>query len=143
MRKRWTVVPIFLIVVITLALTGLAFAQGAALAQVATPAPEEEAAPPEAAPTAAPAEEAAPTPAPVQEAAPAQEAAPTAAPMQEAMPTAAPAQEAAPAEAPPTTLPTTGIAGDPLAIGLVVVGMVVALGMVSGYAARRKGTSQE
>jgi hypothetical protein len=129
MLKRQTFVPIFIIVVISLALTGILFVQEAAFAQVATPAPVEEPAP-----TPAPVEEpapadAAPTPAPVEEAAPA-----------EAAPTSVPAEEAAPA---PTRLPTTGVASDPLTIILVVVGTVVVLGTLSGYSARRKRTTQE
>jgi hypothetical protein len=140
MRKRWSFERTVITVAVSLALTAILFAQqNVALAQVATPAPAEEAAP---AATPAPAEEAAPAPtaAPVEEAAPA----PTLAPAQEAAPaaTAAPAQEAAPAQAAPTTLPTTGAARDPLAIVLVVAGTGVVLGMLSGYSARRKRTVQ-
>jgi hypothetical protein len=122
MLKRRTLLPVFIIVTISLALTGILFAQEeAAFAQVGTPAPIEEATP-------EPAEEAAPT-----------EAAPTPAAVEEA----APAEEAAPTEAAPTTLPTTGMASDPLTIILVVVGTVVVLGTLSGYSARRKRTTQE
>jgi LPXTG-motif cell wall-anchored protein len=129
MLKRQTFVSIFIIVVVSLTLTGILLTPETAFAQVATPAPAEEAAP-----TAAPAEgaapaEAAPTPAPIEEAAPA-----------EAAPTSAPAEEAAPA---PTRLPTTGVASNPLAIILVVVGTVAVLGTLSGYSARRKRTIQE
>ncbi len=128
MRKHWTVVSIFMLMVISLALTGILFAQdNVALAQDATPAP---------------AEEAAPTAAPVEEAAPA-EAAPTATPVEEAAPaqaapTAPPAEEAAPAEAAPVTMPTTGVAGNSRIIIWVVVGTVVVLGTLAGYSARRQ-----
>lgn len=113
MRKHWTVVSIFMLMVISLALTGILFAQdNVALAQDATPAP---------------AEEAAPTATPVEEAAPAQ-----------AAPTAPPAEEAAPAEAAPVTMPTTGVAGNSRIIIWVVVGTVVVLGTLAGYSARRQ-----
>jgi hypothetical protein len=127
MLKRLPLLPILIIVAINLALAGILFAPEAALAQVATPEPVEEATPEpveEAAPT-----EAEPTAAPVEEAAPA-----------EAEPTAAAAEEAAPA---PTTLPTTGMAGRPFTILLVVVGTVAVLGTLSGFSARRKRTTQE
>ena len=131
MLKRRIFVRIFIIVVMNLALTSILFAQEeAAFAQLATPTPAEEAAP---ADEAAPAE-AAPTTAPAEEA-PAEEVAPTAAPVEEA-----PAEEAAPA---PTTMPTTGVASDPLAISLVIASTVGVLGALSSYAARRKRTAQE
>jgi uncharacterized iron-regulated membrane protein len=126
MLKRRISVPVYLIVVICLALTGVLFAQEVAFAQGATPAPAEE----------APAQPAA-TPAPAEEA-PAAEPTPTAAPAQQA----APAEEAAPAEATPSTMPTTGVASDPLTIIWVVVGTVVVLGTLSAYSSYRKRTTQ-
>jgi hypothetical protein len=120
MLKRRTFMPVYIVIAITLALTGILFAQEAAFAQLATPAPAEEA-PAAPAPTSTPVAAATPLPTVV----------------------VPPAAEAAPAEATPASMPVTGMASNPFPIILVVVGTVVALGAISGFSIRRKRANQE